>query len=469
MKDSVFRHYDIRGIVGSEFELNKVYELGLAIAYFFKTTKPTAQTCVIGYDGRIDSPAIAQSLIKALRESGFDVIDIGQCPTPIMYFALHHKQYDAGLMVTASHNPKEYNGIKICLDAAPVWGADLQQIKAYFKDGMVFKAPAQGTYQEETSISNAYVAWLVDHFSDLKAYDVDWVIDCGNGVTGPIVQRLCSEMDWPHATLLCATIDGSFPSHDADPVVERNMDLVKESLAAGHHACGVGFDGDGDRLGIMTRSGTLIPGDMVLGLFATELNQNATVVYDIKSSRALIDWIRSLQLVGYISPSGHSLVHSLMREKKACLGGELSGHFFFADDYFGYDDALYAFLRFMRLLRRSGKTIDQLYAELPVFKTTPEIRIPCTFQHKKRLIRDLEQYFLQRDDCCEIMMLDGIKVSMPYGWSLVRMSNTQPVISMRFESETIAGLQAIQRDVMNVLQRFFAHEELAKAFAYKSA
>lgn len=463
MKDSVFRQYDIRGIVGSEFELDKVYDLGRAIAYRLKELKPDAHTCVIGYDGRQDSKTINESLISALRDSGFDVTCIGLCPTPLLYFTASKKGFDVGLMVTASHNPKEYNGIKMCLDMNPIWGANLQTIKHYFDQGKALQAPVQGALHM-VSMQDEYIAWLANHFSELIGCNADCVIDCGNGATGPLIEALCRAMNLQQVSMLFTDVDATFPHHEADPVVPANMRFVKDTLGVTHHQYGIGFDGDGDRMGVMTRAGKLLPGDILLGLFATELTKNTAVVYDIKSSLALINWLRSLQLIGYISPSGHSLIHTLMQEKKAVLGGEFSCHFFFADDYFGFDDGLYAMLRLMRLMRRSGKTLEELYEAFPTYNSSPEIRIPCSDAHKKRIIRDVEQYFLQRDDCCEIIMVDGIRVSMPYGWALVRVSNTQPVLSIRCESETITGLQAIQRDVVSVLIRFFTRDVLIKAF-----
>jgi phosphomannomutase/phosphoglucomutase len=462
MNDGIFRQYDIRGIIGSEFDITKTYDLGLAIAYRLKELKPIARTCVVGYDGRETSRPIAEALMQAMRASGFDVINIGLCATPVLYFARHNNGFDAGLMVTASHNPKEYNGIKICVDDRPVWGNDLQIIKRYFHEKKAVAAP-QGAYTEQ-DMNAEYIAWLVNHFSDLKAYNADCVIDCGNGTTGPLITALIEGMGWQNVSVLFSEVDGTFPHHDADPIIADNMRFVKDVLSSSSHQCGIGLDGDGDRMSIMTRAGELIPGDVLLGLFATELSLNSSVIYDVKSSLALVNWIRSLQLIGYFSPSGHSLIHTLMREKNALLGGEFSCHFFFADDYFGYDDGLYAMLRFMRLIRRNGKTADQLYAEFPSYKSSPEIRIPCSEPNKKRILRDVEQHFLQRDDCCEIMTLDGVRVSMPYGWALVRISNTQPMLSVRCESQTVPGLQAIKRDVIAVLDRFFDHSVLIKAF-----
>lgn len=453
MQDHIFRAYDIRGKVGSELFIEQMYDCGRAIAAYYYERNSQVKTVVIGMDGRIHSSSIKQELTRALQDSGLDVIFLGVCPTPVLYFALHTLSVDAGLMVTASHNGPEYNGIKICLGTEVLWGEDIKKIRQLFKAKHSINSKNKGSYKEQ-SLNQTYIQWLVDHFPSLKGCALNAVFDCGNGAAGAIMPDLVKAMEWSSVTLLYETIDGSYPNHEADPVIESNMHAVKEILKKdSSYTIGIGFDGDADRMAPMTKEGVLISGDVLLALFSkyvVEQNPGAGVVFDIKCSRIVPALLTEWGGVPHISPSGHSIIKDALKKHKALLAGELSCHFFFKDRYFGYDDGIYAALRLLELIHASKKTLTQLLAYMPRTYATREIRIPCNENDKNRIVSCVYDFFSHRADA-QIHMLDGLCATTQYGWGIIRASNTQPVICLRFESETEEGLAHIKKDFYSAL------------------
>ncbi|HSW74057.1 MAG TPA: phosphomannomutase/phosphoglucomutase, partial [Candidatus Limnocylindria bacterium] len=457
MLDTIFREYDIRGKVGSELVLDEVYDLGRAIAYYFVRENPTISTVALGMDGRVHSPAMQQAMCKALVDSGLHVILIGVCPSPVLYFTLFtHPEVDAGLMITASHNPKEYNGIKICLGKKTVWGVQVREIRQLFKERKRVIALRKGTVRDYNS-NQAYIAWLAEHFADLKNMNFSIVIDCGNGAGAAIIPRLVSVMGWSNAHLLCATIDGTYPNHEADPVKEKNMLEVKRVLAQTDIALGFGLDGDADRMVPMTKSGYLVPGDRLLALFAQQVvqeNPGAAVVVDIKSSSGLLELLEQWGAKTCISPAGHAIIKDQMSKCGALLGGELSCHFFFHDRYFGYDDGIYAMMRLLQMVHQSDKSLDEQLQIFPHKISSLELLIPCAEDKKAPIITALQNSFAQRSDVATIT-IDGVRAQMPYGWGLVRASNTQPMLTVRFESDTAQGLARVKQDFALMLSQHF--------------
>jgi len=453
MNDTVFREYDIRGKVGSEFSIDQVYDLTCAIAYFFKLRNADVKTVAVGMDGRVHSPEIKQELCKALSDSGINVVDVGMCTTPAVYFALHTLSVDAGLMITASHNTKEYNGIKICLGTHSVWGKDIQYIKQLYKDRMKIVSCHIGAVQEHNIIV-PYVQWLAEHFAHIKNSGISAVIDCGNGAAGTVMPALIQEMRWSHVRLLYADVDGTYPNHEADPTVEVNMRAMKDILATTDAVFGCGLDGDGDRMAAMTKSGFLIPGDQLLALFAHSIinrESDVSVVYDIKSSSGLAEIVHSWGGKAYMSPSGHSIVKEYMQKHGAVLGGELSCHFFFKDRYYGYDDGVYALLRLFELVQESNRTLEELLMLFPCKYNSPEYRVFCDEMRKSAVVQEVYKMFKQRSDV-SLITIDGVRVSMDYGWGIIRPSNTQPALSIRFEANTPDALQHIKQEFIKVLQ-----------------
>ncbi|MCX5922477.1 MAG: phosphomannomutase/phosphoglucomutase [Candidatus Dependentiae bacterium] len=463
MQDVIFREYDIRGKVGSELIVEETYGLARAIAWYLVEQQPSVKKIAIGMDGRTHSPAIKEAMTKGFMDSGLDVSFIGVCPTPALYFTMHTKPFDAGIMITASHNPKEYNGMKICLGKESIWGKKIQEIKHAFKQGRVIDAANKGTYTEQPMV-NAYVDWLVDKFKHIKGMKLSAVVDCGNGAAGTVLPDLVKKMGWAHVMLLYAEVDGTYPNHEADPTVHENMCDVKAVLERSTIDIGIGLDGDADRMSPMTKNGFLVPGDQLLALFAkqvVEYNPGASVVFDIKGSSGLIEMLEKMGAKPCISPAGHSIIKDMMKQHHALLGGELSCHFFFHDRYFGYDDGIYAMLRLFELLVDSGKTLEELLADFPKKYSSPEFRVPCDEDKKHSVVAAVKDALIKRDDV-QAITIDGVRATMPYGWGLVRVSNTQPALTIRFESSTPQGLQQVKQDFYDVLCPYFDASWLKK-------
>jgi phosphomannomutase/phosphoglucomutase len=461
MVDHIFRQYDIRGKIGSELAIEDVYALVQAIAYYFKQQNPSCKTIVIGADGRTHSPAIKEQLCTALQDSGFDVVYVGTCPTPVVYFGLHTMPVDAGLMITASHNGKEYNGIKICLGKNSVWGEQIQEIKRFMKEGYAIKANHKGSYREYPLIDD-YLVFIKKQFAHLENNNLSFVIDCGNGAAGTVLPPLIAGMNWHHVRVLYPEVDGTYPHHEADPTVIENMQDVFKALTEGAYAFGAGLDGDCDRMACMTRAGELVQGDKLLAVFAQEIiqkNPKSAVVFDVKCSSGLSDVLTLWGAKPCISPSGHSLIKKAMKEERAILAGELSCHFFFNDRYFGYDDGIYALMRLVERVVESGTSLEQLLAVFPQKFSTKEIRIECEEEQKATIVAAVKEHFVKQADA-DIMTIDGVRVSFPYGWGILRSSNTQPVLCLRFESDSKDGLEKIKNDFVVGMLPYFDEQWL---------
>lgn len=456
MHDVIFREYDIRGKVGSELLVDQTYDLGRAIVTYLKQQNPQIQKIALGMDGRTHSEEIRNQMAQGILDSGLDVVFVGVCPTPVLYFTMHNLPVDAGIMITASHNPKEYNGMKITLGKEVVWGKRIQEIKNIYKSGSFLNADHKGTYTEHLMI-DTYIAWMVNHFPHLKNMDLSAVIDCGNGAAGTVMPQLIKAMGWKNVSLLYPEVDGTYPNHEADPTVEKNMLEVKRLLLTTDVQVGLGLDGDCDRMDPMTKSGFLVPGDQLLAVFTQKIvkdHPGVAVVFDIKSSSALIEVLNDMGAQPCISPSGHSIIKDQMKLHGALIGGELSCHFFFNDRYFGYDDGIYASLRLFEILVESNKTLDQLLSIVPKKFSSPEYRVKCDEDKKQTIVESVKTTFAKRTDV-NALTIDGIRATMPYGWGLVRVSNTQPALTIRFESDSKDGLAHVKKDFYDALKPFF--------------
>lgn len=463
MKDTVFREYDIRGIVNQDLILNDIYDLGLAIAYYFKQHNPSCTTISMGMDGRTHSKEIKESLCKAFNDSGINVVFIGECPTPVLYFSLYTMSVDGGIMITASHNGPAFNGMKLCLGQTVIWGKELQKIKQFFHEKKQIQSSVKGTTTVQLQVSS-YIQWLADHFKHLQQIAIPLIIDCGNGTAGIVFRTLIEAMGWQQVTLLFEEVDGRFPNHEADPTVAENMMILKEHITASNHGIGIGLDGDCDRMVPMTHDGTLVPGDQLLALFAQQLlkdHPGAGVVFDIKSSSGLIELLKQWGAQPIMSPSGHSIIKDMMLQHHALLGGELSCHFFFKDRYFGYDDGIYAAMRLIEILHSSHKSLKELIAIFPKKYSSKEFRLACPEDKKKKVVEALKETLSQYPDVSLITM-DGIRATFPFGWGIVRASNTQAALSMRFESETKDGLQKLIILFSQLLSPYLSPETIAE-------
>jgi len=472
MKETIFREYDIRGIVGTELIIDEVYDLGRAMAFYLLQCNAAVKTVAVAMDGREHSPAIKKNLCRALQESGLDVVFLGICTSPMVYFATYTMPVDAAIMITASHNPKEYNGFKICLGTQSLWGSQIKEIGKLYseKKHCIVNSPysAQkgfegqvGTYTEH-SIKDDYITWHVEKFDHLRTIDLAMVIDCGNGAAGIVIPEIVAAMGWKNAQLLCEIVDGTFPNHEADPTSLKNMHDVKHVLQTTDAVVGIGFDGDADRMGAMTKEGELVPGDKMIALFAQPMikeHPGMTVVYNVVCSAGLTELLESWGATTVMTPVGHSIIEENMHTHHALLGGETSCHFFFKDRHFGYDDGIYALFRLIELLDQSKKSLTELLTVFPHKVTSPEYRIPCDEENKYAMVHEIKGLFYKQKNV-QILAIDGVRVTTDYGWGIIRASNTQPVLSIRFEANTVADLQHIKEDFIAVLAHYFSKDYL---------
>ncbi len=463
MNDLIFKQYDIRGKVGSELLIEEAYQLGLALAYFFKQQNSLLKAVSLGMDGRIHSPLIKEELSRAFLDSGINVIFIGTCPTPVLYFSLFNLEVQAGIIITASHNGKEYNGLKICMNKESVWGSQIQEIKQLYKDKKSVPLDKKGTYSTIDMIE-VYIQWLKEHFKHLIGMKLPVLIDCGNGAAGTVLPELIKQMEWQSVDLLYQEVDGTYPHHEADPTVEKNMQDLRKIITTKPYQFGIGLDGDCDRMAPMTKEGSIVAGDKLLALFSCYLiknNPDATIIFDIKCSSGLPEVLDSIQAKWIMSPSGHAIIKNQMKINKALLAGELSCHFFFKDRYFGYDDGIYALLRLFEILVQSGKNLSQLLTIFPEKYNTPEYRIACDQQQINLILTDIVKAF-EHDRTVQLMTIDGIRVIMKEGWGLIRPSHTQPVICIRFEADSRAHLERIKQTFINLMSPHINNSCLAE-------
>jgi len=435
----IFKAYDIRGIVGRTLTVPIVELIGQAIGSEARDRGRSA--IVIGRDGRHSGPELSAALGAGLRKSGADVIDVGQVATPMLYFAAHHLGTQSGVMVTGSHNPPEYNGLKVVLAGDTLAGAAIQGLRIRIEQGKL--ARGAGTLRTQ-SIREDYLRRIV---SDIKlARPMRLVVDCGNGVAGATAPELYRRLGCEVAELFCE-VDGSFPNHHPDPSRPENLADVQHALAQGKGELGLAFDGDGDRLGVVTKSGRIIYPDRQLMLFAADVlkrNPGAEVIFDVKSTRHLFQWIRNHGGRPVMWKTGHSFIKQKLKETGAPLAGEMSGHVFFKDRWYGFDDALYAGARLLEILSREPDPGAVLEA-LPDAVSTPELHLKLAEGENYALMEKLKAQ-ARFDGAREVITIDGVRVEYADGFGLARPSNTTPVIVLRFEADDAAALKRIQGD-----------------------
>jgi phosphomannomutase/phosphoglucomutase len=465
MRDHIFRKYDIRGKVHEELYPEQVYDFAQAFACYILQKNPQAKTIVVGRDARIHSELLYLSLTEGLLDAGFDVLSIGICPTPVMYFTLHTKPVDAGIMITASHNDAEYNGFKLCYKTESIWGDSLQELKKLFEQQVSVKRHLVGTLKEY-SMNASYIDYLVDQFSVLSDMHIPGVVDCLSGAAGAIIPDLIQAMGWSQVKSIHDNLDGTFPLGQPDPVEDIRLVKLKNIIAEQHSQFGIAFDGDGDRMVPVTGSGKRIRGDQVIALFAESLlssHANASIVFDTKCSQVVPEIIAINGGKAIMAPTGHSIIKSYMQQHNALFGGELSCHFFFSDRYFGYDDGIYAMCRLLEHSLLTNKSFDQLLTSIPTRFASDELRIPCDPSVQPAVVLAVKDFFAQRENT-QISLLDGVRVVTPDGWALVRQSHTQPLLSARFEANSPEHLRLLQDEIKNVLLPFIDQEQIIKEF-----
>jgi phosphomannomutase/phosphoglucomutase len=440
MNEHIFREYDIRGVVDKDLTDETVYTVARATGTFFKANGATRVS--IGRDARESSPRFRDIMIRGLTESGCDVLDIGMVPTPVLYFSLFSEDVEAGVMITGSHNPADNNGFKICLGKSTIFGDQINEIKQVARSRNF--ATGEGKAEERDVIPD-YRDYIKSHI-ELGSRRVKVVVDAGNGMGGFIGAPLYREMGCDVLELFCEP-DSRFPNHHPDPTVMENMRFAVEAVAEHKAALAIAYDGDADRIGVVDDTGRVIWGDQLMIIFAREILRRlpgSTFIAEVKCSQVMFDDIRRHGGNAIMWKVGHSLIKAKMKETHAAMAGEMSGHLFFADSYFGFDDAIYAGARLLEILTNTDAPLSSLLADLPDMVVTPEIRLDCPDDKKFDVVRTLTEEFKQTH---EVIDIDGARILFDHGWGLVRASNTQPVIVMRFEADTEAHLRDIQQYV----------------------
>lgn len=453
MNPSIFREYDIRGIADRDFDAAFALDLGRAFGTLAR--EQGARVVSVGRDARLTSDRYGAAVVEGLRSTGLTVLDLGMCPTPLVYFSLFHWDLDGGIQITGSHNPADYNGFKLCLGKASIYGDAIQDLRRRMEAGKY--ASGDGTVEARPVIP-PYQAYVRTNIGPL-ARPIKVVLDAGNGAGGPVAPAIYRAIGADLTEMYCDP-DGRFPNHHPDPTVVENMaDLIRAVDETGAEV-GIAFDGDADRIGVVDRSGRIVWGDELLVLYARDVltrNPGATVVSEVKCSQRLYDDIATHGGTGIMWKAGHSLLKAKMRETGALLGGEMSGHIFFKERYFGFDDAVYAGARLLEILARSGTTVGELLGDLPPAHNTPEIRVDCPDDVKFRVADRVRDRL--RAAGHEIIDVDGVRARFPRGWGLVRASNTQPILVLRFEAETPALLAEYQGHVEDVVREVRAELE----------
>lgn len=445
MNPGIFREYDIRGIAGKDLKENDALLIGKGVGTFLQQRGRSRLT--VGRDCRLTSDLYTKKVIEGLLSTGCDVTDIGVCPTPILYFSITHFDQQGGVMVTASHNPPEYNGFKLCIGTDSIFGKDIQKIfkiisNASFSqgNGSLFAADAIAPYK----------SFVEKNISIPRTLKVG--LDAGNGTAGVVAVPVIKNLNCQVHDLYC-DMDGTFPNHEADPTVASNLsDLIKlvreKSLDVG-----IAYDGDGDRIGVVDEKGNIVYGDKLVIIFAREIlsrKPGATIISDVKCSKTLFDDIEKHGGRAIMWKTGHSLIKQKMRLEKAELAGELSGHMFFSDRFLGFDDAIYASCRLIEILSKTGKRISDLLSDVPQTYSTPEIRVSCPDEKKFVLVEKVTDFFRQSHNIIDI---DGVRVLFEDGWGLIRASNTQPALVLRFEAMSEKRLEEIRELIESALER----------------
>ena len=447
LNPQIFREYDIRGIADEDLTDDVVERIGRAFGTYVR--RRGGRRLAVGRDVRLSSPRIRKALVEGLLKAGCDVVDVGQVPTPVLYFSIVHLGTDGGVMVTGSHNPIEYNGLKLCYPGTgAVYGGGIQELRRSVEEGDFEEGEGR---LEEREVVDAYISTITSRIELRRPLKV--VVDAGNGTTSEIGPRLLRELGAEVVPLYCE-VDGSFPNHLPDPTIPEYLeDLRREVLRTGADL-GIGWDGDGDRIGVLDEGGEIIWGDRLLAIYAKDVLERlpgSTIVFDVKCSQALVEYIEAHGGRPLMWKTGHSLIKAKMKEEGAPLAGEMSGHMFFSDGYFGYDDALYASARLLGILSRTPKKLSEVASEVPKYHSTPEIRVDCPDDEKFEVVRKVADRFRGKFPVVET---DGVRVQFGDGWGLVRASNTQPVLVLRFEARTPKRLKEIAEEVVSVLEDY---------------
>jgi len=445
IKPEIFREYDIRGVVDKDLTQDTVELIGKGIGTYFRRHK--RKEVALGRDCRLSSPFFSEALSRGLLSTGCKIVELGVIPTPLLYFAIYHKKMEAGVMLTGSHNPPEYNGFKIMVGEETLYGEAIQNIFTIIQDNDFIKE--ESTSRRTYDIVSEYKDYIEKNIRLEKKLKV--VVDAGNGTAGVIACPIFKKLGCDVVELYCE-MDGNFPNHHPDPTLPEALeDLINEVIKSKAHL-GIAYDGDGDRVGAIDDEGHIIWGDLLMVLFSQDIlsrNPGAPIISEVKASKVLYEEIKKLGGLPIMWKTGHSLIKKKIKEEKALLAGEMSGHIFFADRYFGFDDAIYSSARLLELLSKSEKKLSQMLSELPKTYNTPEIRVYASDEVKFKIVEEVKKELSQK---YPIIDIDGVRAIFPEGWGLVRASNTQEALVLRFEGDTEEALKAIEKEVKRAVE-----------------
>ncbi|MEO0083289.1 MAG: phosphomannomutase/phosphoglucomutase [candidate division WOR-3 bacterium] len=462
LNPQIFREYDIRGIADKDLTNDVVFLIGKAYGSYVQNKLKTQESklktieVLIGRDVRLSSERIRDVLIDGILSTGCDVIDLGLIPTPVFYFSAFHYDKNAGMMITGSHNPPEFNGFKIGLNKTTIYGEEIQNLRRIIESRNFLSGKGK------VSVLNPipdYINMILNKIKIKSGLKV--VFDPGNGTAGVVIEELFSKMGI-EPVFININPDGTFPAHLPDPTIPEYMKDLKSAVLELDADLGIGYDGDADRIGCIDENGEIVWGDKLLAIFAQDIIKSqpeAKIVFEVKCSQGLVEYIRALGGTPLMWKTGHSLIKAKMKQECAAIAGEMSGHMFFADDYYGFDDAIYASARLLKILSDAQKPLSKLVAEIPYYYSTPEIRVDCPDETKFEITKAIRDYFrehkrLGKAEITDIIDIDGVRVIFPDGWGLVRASNTQPVLVLRFEAKTPERLAEIQQMFYEQLRKY---------------
>lgn len=443
--DDIFRKYDIRGIADKDLTNEFAYHLGKAFGTYLKRKKLT--NIAVGRDVRKSSPRLFENIAKGISDTGCNVINIGVGPTPLLYFTVFHYDFDGGLMITGSHNPIEYNGFKMMRDKETVYGEQIQELKELIKKEDYEEG--KGNIREKEVVKD-YLEHIYSLIAPEKSLKI--ILDPGNGTAGPFASELFKMLGADFECINCEP-DGNFPNHLPDPTVVKYTKQLSDKVNKEKAVMGIGYDGDTDRAGIIDENGKLVYGDQLLGALAKPIitkNPGTEVIFDVKCSQGLVEWIEKLGGKPLMWKTGHSLLKVKMKETGSLIAGEMSGHIFIADNYYGFDDALFVSARFYEIVSKSNKTVSEIIGEMPYYESTPEIRTEVGEEAKWKIVEAAKEEFSKK---YETIQIDGARILFGDGWGLVRASNTQPIVVTRFEAKTKERLEEIKNIVTDFIKQ----------------
>jgi len=446
IKPEIFRQYDIRGLVDRDLTPESVETLGKAIGTYFR--QHNRKQVAVGRDCRLSSPQFSEVLSKGLISTGCDVVELGIIPTPLLYFAIYYKKMEAGVMITGSHNPPEYNGFKMMLGEDTLYGPDIQDILKIIQEEKFTKDEAGE--KETYDIKPEYENYVVENIKLQKKLKV--VVDAGNGTGGAVAVPIFRKLGCEVTELFCE-MDGTFPNHHPDPTLPEALETLIQTVTESHADLGIAYDGDADRIGVIDDKGNIIWGDQLMIIFARDIlpsHPGAPVISEVKASKLLYEEVEKLGGRPIMWKTGHSLIKKKIKEEKALVAGEMSGHIFFADRFFGFDDAIYSSARLLEILSRSEKRLSEMLADLPSTSHTPEIRVYASDAVKFKIVEEVKKELAKK---YPIVDIDGVRAQFPKGWGLVRASNTQEVLVLRFEAETEQDLADIRKEVEKTVEQ----------------